>query len=53
MGCSPEDLQEAMNDMEKWREGQGYPCSWHDMMMMMMMIILNINETKTYDEEEI
>ena len=26
-GCSPEDLPEAMNDTEKWRErGQGYPC---------------------------
>ena len=26
MGCSPEDLPEAMNDREKWREGQGYLC---------------------------
>ena len=25
-GCSPEDQPEAMNDREKWREGQGYPC---------------------------
>ena len=25
-GCRPEDLPEAMNDMEEWREGQGYPC---------------------------
>ena len=25
-GCSPEDLPEAMNDWEKWRESQGYPC---------------------------
>ena len=27
-GCSHEDLPEAMNDREKWREGegQGYPC---------------------------
>ena len=27
-GWSPEDLPEAMNDREKWREreGQGYPC---------------------------
>ena len=27
-GCSPEDLPEAMNDREKWREreSQGYPC---------------------------
>ena len=30
MGCSPEDLPEAMNDREKWR---------HDMMMMMMIPI--------------
>ena len=37
-GCSPEDLAEAMNDREKWRErGQGYSCYQHDMMMMMMM----------------
>ena len=34
-GCSPEDLPEEMND--RAREGQGYPCLWHDMMMMMMM----------------
>ena len=39
MECSPEDLPEAMNDREKWREGVGYPCLWHDMMMMMMMIL--------------
>ena len=26
MGCIPEDLPEAMNDMEWWREGQGYLC---------------------------
>ena len=27
-GCNPEDLPEAMNDRETWREreGQGYPC---------------------------
>ena len=31
-GCSPEDLPEAMNDREKWRERVG------DMMMMMMNI---------------
>ena len=38
-GCCPEDLPEAMNDREKWaREGQGYPCFQHD---MMMMIIIN------------
>ena len=36
MGCSPEDLLEAMDDRE-WviREGQGYPRWWRDMMMMM------------------
>ena len=32
IGCSPEDLPETMNDREKWREGQGYPCRQHDMM---------------------
>ena len=36
-GCIPEDLQEAMNDREKWWEGQVYPCWRHDIMMMMMM----------------
>ena len=35
-GCNPEDLPEAMNDREKWRESQEYPCWRHDMMMMMM-----------------
>ena len=38
-GCSPEDLPEAMNDREKWRErereSQRYPCWRHGMMMMM------------------
>ena len=37
-GCNPEDLPEAMNDREKWREGQGYPCWRHDMMMMIIII---------------
>ena len=32
-GCNPEDLPEAMNDREKWWEGQGYPCYQRDMMM--------------------
>ena len=32
-GCSPEDLPEAMNDREKWRERV------RDMMMMMIIII--------------
>ena len=35
-GCSPEDLPEAMNDREKWRESQGYLCKQHDMMMMII-----------------
>ena len=43
-GCSPEDLPEAMNDREKWREDQGYPCLWHEMMMMMMMIYIWIDK---------
>ena len=34
-GCNPEDLPEAMNNREEVaREGQGYPCWRHDMMMM-------------------
>ena len=46
MECCPEDLPEAMNDREKWREreGQGYPCYQHGMMMMMMMMISNPSE---------
>ena len=44
-GCSPEDLPKAMNDREKWREreGQGYPCWRHDMMMMMIIIIFEVS----------
>ena len=38
-GCRPEDLPEAMNDREKWREGQGYPCLWHDRTMIMMIYL--------------
>ena len=37
-GYSPEDLPEAMNDREKWREGQGYPCGWPNMMMIMISL---------------
>ena len=38
-GCSLEDLPEAMNDREKWRDiVRGYPCLRYDMMMMMMML---------------
>ena len=33
-GCGSEDLPEAMKNRVKWREGQGYLCLWHDMMMM-------------------
>ena len=29
-----------MNDREKWRESQGYPCWRHDMIMMMMIIVI-------------
>ena len=36
-GCCPEDLSKAMNDRVA-REGQGYPCYQHDIMMMMMML---------------
>ena len=35
-GCGPEDLPEAMNDREMARQGQGYPCLRHDMMMMII-----------------
>ena len=36
-GCNPEDLPEAMNDREKWRETvKGYPCRRRDMMMMIL-----------------
>ena len=42
-GCSPEDLPVAINDREKWRESQGYPCWWHDMMMMMIMSFTKIH----------
>ena len=45
-GCSPEDMQEAMNDWEKWREGQGYSCWRHDMMMMMMPFLGGKREIK-------
>ena len=39
MGCSPEDLPEAMNDRESGERGSGYLCKRHDMMMMMMNIL--------------
>ena len=36
-GCCPEDLPRAMNDRGGVaREGQGYPCCQHDMMMMIL-----------------
>ena len=36
-GCNPEDLPEVMNNREKVaRDGQGYPC-WRHVLMMMMM----------------
>ena len=38
MGCSPEDLPEAMNDREKWRERVR---DIHAIDMMMMMMILH------------
>ena len=37
-GCSPEDLPEAMNNREEWREGQGYPCWRHDMMIFFFFL---------------
>ena len=37
-GCCPKDLPEANEREGKVaREGQGYPCYQHDMMMMMMI----------------
>ena len=38
-GCTPEDLPEAIND-EVAREGQGYPCYQHDIMMMIVIMII-------------
>ena len=37
MGCSPEDLPEAMNDREKWRERVRDICASGTTMMMMMI----------------
>ena len=40
-GCCPEDLPGAMNDREKVaREGQGYPCYHHDIMMMISYFLV-------------
>ena len=37
--CSPEDLPEAMNDREKWRESvRDIRASGNDMMMMMNIV---------------
>ena len=40
MGCSPEDLPEAMNDRETWRER--VRSDRHDMMIMMIYIYIYI-----------
>ena len=42
-GCSPEDLPEAMNDREKWRERVWdiHASDTDVMMMMMMMYVIN------------
>ena len=38
-GCCPEDLPEAMNDRERWRERvRDITCRWHDKMMMMIIL---------------
>ena len=38
-GCCPEDLPEAMNDTEKWRErATDIRATQHDMMMMMIVV---------------
>ena len=34
-----EDLPEAMNDRGVARDGQGYPCWWHKIMMMMFYLL--------------
>ena len=39
-GCSPKDRQKQWGGVV--REGLGYPCLWHDMMMMMMMMMMSI-----------
>ena len=42
-GCSPEDLPEAMNYREKWRERvNDIRASGTMMMMMMMMMMMDI-----------
>ena len=45
-GCSPQDLPEAMDDREGWRER--VKDIWHDMMMMMMMIYICVCWGSTY-----
>ena len=38
-GCNPEDLPEAMNDTGTWREGQGYQCWPHNMIIYIYIYI--------------
>ena len=42
MGCSPEDLPEAMNDKEKWRERVRDICARAQHVMMMIYIYTRI-----------
>ena len=48
-GCNPEDLPEVMGEVA--REGQGYPCWRHDMMMMMMTNV-ELEYLKTFNCEQ-
>ena len=41
-GCSPEDLPEAMNDREKWRERVRDIRASGTMMILMMMVMMMI-----------
>ena len=40
-GCNLEDLPEAMDNRDRWRDIQGNPCCQRDLMMMMMMMMMN------------
>ena len=65
-GCCAEDLTEAMNEEKVAREGQGYPCGRHDMMMMIAneigdmslyschcCVSLNSNVSKKYNNPSV
>ena len=50
-GCSPEDLPEAMNEKgEVAREGQGYLCWRHDIIMMMIYSMDTYLQTTGFEQ---